>query len=297
MDVTSTPRLAHPDATGAVPACPRCRTTMILRAGRRQNEVADLYWGCARSPACAGRRRVEAPQVLRPAAADASVQAVFEWERAREQALANRRHGLSSVLGAGGRLLSTGGRLLAAGGRALPGRCNGLADRRDRRAAAASSTRALPPKPVATMLAGLIEHGYVILDDRRLSFARARLDYVVVGPTGLFVIESRPWPGQLGISNDELFVDGRRRSGATDQVARATAAVEQTLAHELKPLGAPVRPVLCVERATPQWFNGTVQGVMVTNGRSLPRSIREGEATLGPETVVRVALAADRLLE
>lgn len=297
MDATSTPRLAHTDATDTVPACPRCRSTMTLRAGRRQSEVADLYWGCARSPACGGRRRVEARQVLRPTAADASVHAVFEWERAREQALANRRQGLSSVLGAGGRLLSTGGRLLAAGGRALPGRSASPTDRRERRASAANSTRVLPPKPVATMLAGLIEHGYVILDDRRLSFARARLDHVVIGPTGVFLIESRPWPGQLGISNDELFVDGRRRSGATEQVARAMAAVEQTLAHELKPLGAPVKAVLCVERATPQWFKGSVQGVMVTNGRSLPRAIREGEATLGPETVVRVALAADRLLE
>jgi Nuclease-related domain len=169
-------------------------------------------------------------------------------------------------------------------------------DRRERRASPGGSL-VVPPKPVSAMLAGLTEHGYVILDDRRLSFARARLDHVVIGPTGLFVIESRPWLGQLGISNDELFVDGRRRSAATDQITRATAAVEQALGHELKPLGAPVRPVLCVERATPQWFKGTVQGVLVTNGRALPRAIREGEPTLGPETVVRVALAADRLLE
>lgn len=296
MDATSNPSLARADATDAVPACPRCRSAMILRAGRRQNEVADLYWSCARSPACAGRRRVEASQVLRPTAADASVNAVFEWERAREQALANRHQGLSSVLSAGERLVASGGRLLAATGRALPRRSAAPSGRRERRAGAGGSLM-VPPKPVATMLAGLIEHGYVILEDRRLSFARARLDHVVVGPTGLFVVESRAWPGQLGISNDELFVDGRRRSGATEGVTRATAAVEQTLAHELKPLGAPVRSVLCVERATPQWFKGTVQGVLVTNGRSLPRAIREGEAALGPETIVRVALAADRLLE
>lgn len=269
---------------------------MILRAGRRRNEVADLFWACARSPACAGRRRVEAPQVLRPTAADASVQAVFEWERAREQAMANRRRSLSSVLGAGERLAAAGGRLIGAGGRVRPGRSDAPAGRRERRAAAGDSPM-IAPKPVATMLAGLVEHGYVILDDRRLSFARAQLDHVVVGSTGLFVIEERPWTGQLGISNDELFVDGRRRPGATEPVTRATAAVEQTLAHELKPLGAPVKPVLCVERATPQWFKGSVQGVLVTNGRSLPRAIREGESVLGPETVVRVALAADRLLE
>ena len=269
---------------------------MILRAGRRRGEAADLYWGCARSPACAGRRRVEAPQALRPTAADASVQAVFEWERARERAQANRRRGLSFVVSVGVRPLAAVGRLLAAGTRALPRRRARPVERRERRAGAGGVSIA-PPKPAAATLAGLIEHGYVVLDDRRLTFARARLDHVVVGPTGLFVIESRAWPGQLGITNDELFVDGRRRSGATEQVTRATAAVEQTLAHELKPLGASVRPVLCVERASPQWFKGTVQGVLVTNGRSLPRAIREGEATLGPETVVRVALAADRLLE
>ena len=262
---------------------------MIVRAGSRSGETADLYWGCSRAPACTGRRRVEMTDALRPHAADASVQAIFEWECAREAEVPDRRPGPWGVLDAGVRLVDTAAHHIP---------------RRDRRADEREGRRPTPRrsidpegKPAGRLIAGLVEHGYVVLENRRLSFARARLDYVVIGPTGLFVVERHAWSGQLEIEEGELFVDGRLRLGATDEVARATAAVEETMRHELKPLGAAVSAVLCVERASPPWFSGAVHGVIVTNGRSLPRSLRTGEAALGPETVVRVALAADRLLE
>ena len=72
----------------------------------------------------------------------------------------------------------------------------------------------------------------------------------------------------------------------------------QTLAHELKPVGATVRPGMLFENATNKTVEGSVGKVLVGGTRGLPKLIRgSAEPILGPETIVRLALAADRLLE
>ena len=69
------------------------------------------------------------------------------------------------------------------------------------------------------------------------------------------------------------------------------------MGHELKPLGATVRPVIAIDLATNRGFDGTVGKVSLAATRSVAKVIRSGEPVLGPETVVRLALAADRLLD
>lgn len=293
MEATWTPRTGSADAADTAPACPRCRSGMVLHAERRDARPAHLFWLCSRSPACHGTRKVEAPQALRPTANDASVQAVYEWERARERG-GDQGHGMARVAAAVGAVLPRRG---SAAQRSPAGRFGGTGYARaraaDPRAAGAQPARARP----TGRLLGLIEHGFVVLEDRRLSFARVRIDNVAIGPTGIFVIEFKPWPGQLAVADDELYVDGRARTAATEGIQRARTAVEGALAHELKPVGVPVLAVLCFEHASPAWFKSAVKGVTITNGRALGRAIREGQHILGPETVVRLALAADRLLE
>jgi hypothetical protein len=261
-------QLAGHDLSQALPACPRCHSAMVVRATRGGHSAGRLFWGCSRAPACNGTRGVASGQALRPAAADATVQPIFEWERQRENNMPDSA--VDRLLGGFGRLIG-------------------------RRPRQRLPLPALEPAP--RHVATLIDHGYVILTNRRLSFARAWMDQVVIGPTGVFVVGSKPWRGQLAAAEDELYVDGRRRVGATDDVSHAAQAADQALAHELKPLGAPVFGVLCIEHSAAPWFKATVQGVLVTNGRALSRAIREGQPILGPETVVRLALAADRLLE
>jgi hypothetical protein len=137
-----------------------------------------------------------------------------------------------------------------------------------------------------------------VLEDRGLSAARVAIDNVLVGPSGVFVVERKAWPGHLAITSDSIYVDGRQRVGATDAVLRATTAFEQTLAHELKPVGATVRPAMLFENATNKTVEGSVGKILVGGTRGLPKLLRgTAEPVLGPETIVRLALAADRLLE
>ncbi len=255
---------------------------MVVRALRHGDQVDGLFWGCRRPLVCNGTRKIRDPLVIQPTA-DASTQAIFEWERSRD-----RRGwigGSEEPASAGGGR-GAGGRLLGRFGRAVSRPTNG-------------------PQPSASFavsqstgpLAALADYGFVILDDRHVAIAHAAVDHLVVGPSGVFVVGRQSWPGQISASSDTIYVDGRQRTGATDAVLRATSAVEQVLGHELKPLGAHVNAVIAIDGATNRGFEGTIGKVTLTTVRSVTKVIRAGQPTLGPETVIRFSLAADRLLD
>lgn len=262
---------------GLAPHCPLCGSQMVVRALRHGDEVDGLFWGCRRPLVCNGTRRIRDPLVIQPTA-DASTQAIFEWERSRDR---------RGWVGGPEQPASTGGGgLMGRFGRAM----NRPTNNPQPSAPFAGTQRSSP-------LDALADYGYVILDDRHVASAHAAVDHLVIGPSGVFVVDRQSWTGQISASSENIYVDGRQRTGATDTVLRATSAVEQALGHELKPLGAQVRPVIAFEGATNRGFEGTVGKVTLTATRSVARVIRAGQPTFGPETVIRLALAADRLLD
>ncbi len=248
---------------------------MVVRALRHGDQVDGLFWGCRRPLVCNGTRRIRDPLVIQPMA-DASTQAIFEWERSRD------RRGWVG----GADEPTAGGGLFGRFGRAISKPANSPTP-------SAHLTRMATDGP----LDALVDYGFVILDDRQVASAHASVDHLVVGPSGVFVVDRKPWPGQISASADSVYIDGRQRTGATDLVLRATTAVEQVLGHELKPLGATVRSVISFEGATNRGFEGNVGKVSLATSRSVAKVLRAGQPTLGPETVVRLALAADRLLD
>lgn len=252
---------------------------MVVRAQWNNGRVHGLSWTCRRAPGCDGSRRIRSPETIQPYANDASTQAIFDWESSRDQRVVPRREPVKPLQNGG--LRSLFGRVLT---RPAP--------------EPDYDAPALENDGPVGYFDGLVEHGFVVLEDRSLPAARAVLDNVLVGPAGVFVVERKTWPGQVNTTSDSVYVDGRQRTGATDQVARATDALEQTLSHELKPLGATIHAAVLFERASNRSFEGTVGKVLVGGTRGLPKKIRgTSEPILGPETVVRLALAADRLLE
>jgi hypothetical protein len=265
-------------AEDLMPACPQCGSTMIVRAQWHGGHVQGLSWVCRRAPGCEGTRRIRRPDEIRPLNHDASTQAIFDWESSRDQRLVPRREPRAAThSGLGGAL----GRLFA--------RPTATPDYEDDAPASDVSMGYFD---------GLVELGFVVLDDRALPSARVAIDDLLIGPSGVFVVERKAWAGHVATAAETIYVDGRQRLGATDNVLRATAALEQTLAHELKPVGATVRSALLFENATNKTVEVTVGKVLVGGTRGLPKLIRgAAEPTLGPETIVRLALAADRLLE
>jgi hypothetical protein len=242
---------------------------MIVRAQWHGDDIQGLFWACRRAPGCDGARRIKSPDTIRPIIHDGSAQAIFEWLRARDRGEAH-----TPVLGG---LRGMFGRPAPA---AAPAVINGPADWQ------------------SDPLTGLIEGGFVALDRRGLAAARVTMDHVLIGPPGVFVVERKAWSGQMSSTTDSIYVDGRQRPSATDDIARAAVALEQTMAHELKPAGATVRAAMMIDQASNKTFEGTVGRVLVGGARGLPKLIRgTSEPILGPETIVRLAIAADRLLD
>jgi hypothetical protein len=251
---------------------------MVARAQWGGGRVQGLNWVCRRAPGCEGRRRIRTPDEIRPLHHDASTQAIFDWESSRDSRLVPR-----AVAGAP----ASGGFL----GRFFNRPTAPAANYDDEGAPAALGGS-------VGYFDGLVELGFVVLDDRSLPMARVTFDHVLVGPSGVYVVERKAWPGHLATTADTIYVDGRQRLGTTESVLRACDALEQTLAHELKPVGAVVRPALLFENATNKTIEAVVGRVLVGGTRGLPKLIRgTAEPVLGPETIVRLALAADRLLE
>ena len=277
MEFTTTRR-----ATGAVqevmPACHRCGSAMVVRAQWHHGNVRGLSWICRRAPGCEGTRRIRNPGSIRPIAHDASTQAIFDWESSRDHRAVPRREAPRPP---GGGLRGAVSRFLA--------RSNGLeADLED----VARSRGSMG------YFDGLVEHGFVELEDRSLPSARVVIHNLLIGPSGVFVVERKAWAGQISTVDESIYVDGRQRINATDHVLRAANALEQTIDFELKPVGATVRAAILFENASNKTFEGTLGKVLVGGARGLPKLIRgNAEPILGPETIVRLALTADRLLE
>lgn len=277
MEITTTRGAGA--ALDLMPTCPDCGSGMVVRAQWRNGNVQALNWVCRRQPGCEGTRRIRNPDEIRPLNHDASTQAIFDWESSHETRAMPRREARG------------------AGGAGLSGVFGKLFSRPTDRTSDYDE-----PSPALNGSMGyfdsLVELGFVVLEDRHLPAARVGMDNVLVGPSGIFVVERKAWPGHLAVTADSVFVDGRQRMGATDDILRATDAFEQTMAHELKPVGATVHPALLFENATNKTVEGTVDRILVGGTRGLPKLLRgNAEPILGPETIVRLALAADRLLE
>jgi hypothetical protein len=280
MEATSTRHATSAASAEVAPACPECRSNMVVRSQWSGGRVTGLYWGCRRAPGCEGTRRIRTPDSIRPISHDASSQAIFDWQSAQENRASHRLSAPPPPAPSGG-LRSLFGKL-----RARPTE-DELAD-----------TAVVDTDGSVGYFDSLVDFGFVVLENRALPMARARIDNLLIGPSGVFVVERKAWVGQVITTSDSVFVDGRERHAATEDVLRSAAAFEETLDYELKPLGVGVKAAILFERATNKAFEGTIGKVILGGTRGLPKLIRSrGEPVLGPETIVRLAVSADRLLE
>jgi hypothetical protein len=61
----------------------------------------------------------------------------------------------------------------------------------------------------ATLLRRLEPHGWVVLHDLAVPGSRANLDHLVIGPGGVFVIDSKQYTGRLQLAADGTLWHGR----------------------------------------------------------------------------------------
>jgi Nuclease-related domain len=140
----------------------------------------------------------------------------------------------------------------------------------------------------AQLLGPLERHGWAVLHDLAVPRSRANIDHLLIGPGGVFVIDSKHYRGHLQLDPYGRLWHGRY------PLAPALEAVSFEADRAALVLTDPdvvVVPVVAVHGAQVPWGKVVTQGVPVVAARRLPSMLRQLPAVLGPE---RVAVLADQ---
>jgi hypothetical protein len=125
----------------------------------------------------------------------------------------------------------------------------------------------------AKALAGL-PSWFVVLHDRKIPRSSANIDHIVIGPPGVFVIETKRLSGRLTIRGDEVFVAGRRRTKIVEHARWEVTAL------------------LSIHRAELPWRIARVGGVAIVSGRGLTAALTKAPEVLAADEV-ECAVAVD----
>jgi Nuclease-related domain len=128
----------------------------------------------------------------------------------------------------------------------------------------------------------------VVLHDLAVPGSRANVDHLVMGPGGVFVIDSKQYRGRLQLDPSGRLWHGRFPLGPT---LRAVSFEADQAALVLPDPGVAVVPIVAVHGAQVPWGKLVVAGMPVVAAKRLPSLLRALPAALGPE---RVAWLADQ---
>jgi hypothetical protein len=145
----------------------------------------------------------------------------------------------------------------------------------------------------ANALAMLPASGWFVLHDVRWPGKRfANIDHVVVGPGGVFVIDSKAWGGVVDVRDGVLRQNGYKREEAVASAADAAVAVGERVPG-LAPYA--VSPVLCF--AGDQGVEGHTRGVILCTPETLVGMLLSRPQVLDPAAVRRTLLGLQEALK
>jgi len=149
---------------------------------------------------------------------------------------------------------------------------------------------ALGEPRTAMLLRSLERRGYVLLHDLAIPASRANLDHLLVGPTGVWLLDSKNWRGHVGVDETGLLWHGHQPAADTLRTLWwEVAQVDLALAAAGFTLGA--RPVLAVTGA---WLAAPLvdaRGVTVTHPALLAEIVHTAPIVLPQQNVPVVAAA------
>jgi hypothetical protein len=125
----------------------------------------------------------------------------------------------------------------------------------------------------ARLLGRLVRDGYVVFHDLAVPDSDANLDHLVIGPSGVFVIDSKQWTGSVHEGSDGLAWHNHYPLDRTLETVRWEARIIGRL------LGTRAAAVVCVHGAQVQGGGLNAQGVAIV-----------------PASLLRSALGYDRVL-
>jgi hypothetical protein len=141
----------------------------------------------------------------------------------------------------------------------------------------------------ARLLGRLGSEGYVVFHDLAMPDSPANLDHLVVGPSGVFVIDSKQWTGQVHQSADGLIWHNHYR---LDRTLATIGWQAKTLG---RLLGVPVAPLVCVHGAHIQHGGLRAQGVAIVPAALLRRALGYDQVLSDAEVELLAATVRMRL--
>jgi hypothetical protein len=148
---------------------------------------------------------------------------------------------------------------------------------------------AVGERRTARLLSPLERQGWAILHDLALPGSRANIDHLMIGPGGVFVIDSKQYRGRLQLDPSGRLWHGRY---PLDHTVQAVSWEADQAAQVLPDPGVVVLPVVAVHGAQVAGGKVVTQGVPVVAARRLPSMLRALPAVLGPEWVADLAAQA-----
>jgi hypothetical protein len=138
----------------------------------------------------------------------------------------------------------------------------------------------------ARLLGPLQQEGWAVLHDLAVPGSRANLDHLVIGPAGVFVIDSKQYRGRLQLDPSGRLWHGRYPLAPA---LRALSFEADQAAQVLTDPDVVVVPVMAVHGTQVPWGKVVMEGVPMVPARRLPSMLRELPAVLGPERVASLA--------
>ena len=138
----------------------------------------------------------------------------------------------------------------------------------------------------ARLLDPLERHGWAVLHDLAIPGSRANIDHLVIGPGGVFVIDSKQYRGRLQLDPTGRLWHGRYPLVPT---LHAVSFEANQAAQILTDPDVVVVPIVAVHGVQVPWGKVVTQGVPVVSARRLPSMLRTLPAVLGPERVAALA--------
>jgi len=156
-------------------------------------------------------------------------------------------------------------------------------------------SQARAERVTAARLDRLCDVGYRVLHDRTLASAPGvRLNHLVVGPTGIFLVETRRVTGPIRVSNGVLWDGALPLQGAMQRVWWIAEQVVSTLQGEAPQWNVLVIPRSALQGAEVPEDVQACEGVGVVAVENLVRNVCTMAPTIGPMDVAYLGECAER---
>lgn len=147
-------------------------------------------------------------------------------------------------------------------------------------------------------LKALERAGYRALHARAIPGSDAQIDHLVVGPTGVYAVDSERWDRRLpvrALSHRKLFHGPYNRKDRLDEArweaAQAHELISAALGREIT-----VRPSLAIYGPKIPWNVLTIRDVDVYTGQRLRKYLKRQPKILSQMDVARIAKVAENVL-